>query len=499
MKWIRKHLDDIEILILAVFVFGLFYKISSCVPLAGDDWGYAIQGTNGNAFVQAWKMYFSWSGRLVSEFYGAAMAPHKGVWNYFNALLFTMLFIGITLLSRTKKNRYLLPVLILALMMGVNETMRIETYTWLMGTTYVIPLVLTVYYLLIIRHYYFAPIKLPKSILTLCIIMNVLICLCMENIAAALVFGNILLSGYLHHTKNNHFKKSLWILGFSIIGLLLIRFSPGAMSRMTSDNAAFNALSLFEKIQTNWPIFLKRTFADNTYLMVSFSTAMGLAAMQRLQKGKFICMGMHAVACINALAVKIYEKTGIAALLVLFDTENTEIALIYCSIFYIAYIAVCLYQMLKESDTKYRDTVMFFFLLAGCANAVMLISPIFGARSALYTYYFLLIIVGYTAGTLELKKAGNIIAIVVFSLLIVMKTREFKYKYSEVAAAAAERESIIEYYRENPDVKEAWIPRMPKGWIHSADVEESDTYHMQVFKQYYGLADDVTVIFFNEE
>ena len=499
MNWIKKHLDAIEIAMLAVFVFGLFYRISSCVPLAGDDWGYAVQGTNGNTFVQAFKMYLSWSGRLVSEFYGAAMAPHKGVWNYFNALLFTMLFIGVTLLARTKKNRYALPVLILALMLGVNETMRTETYTWLMGTTYVIPLVLMVYYLLIVRHYYFAPIKLPKAMLVLCMIMNVLICLCMENIAATLVFANILLSGFLHHTKNNHFKKSLWILGFSIIGLLLIRYSPGAMNRMASDNAAFNALSLLEKIQTNWPIFLKRTFTDNTYLMISFSIVMAISAWQKLKQGRVLCIGMHAAACINALAVKIYEKTSLAALLVLFDVENTKAALVYCSIFYIAYIVICLYQMLKESETKDRDTAVFFFLLAGCANAIMLISPIFGARSALYTYYFLLVITGFTFSSLELKKIGNIIAVIIFSILIVMKTREFNYKYTEIAACASERESIIEYYRKNPDIKEAWIPRMPKGWIHSADVEESDTYHMQVFKQYYGLADDVKVFFFNAE
>ena len=56
VQWIRKHTDDIEVLAIAAFVFYIFYGMSSKVPLAGDDWGYAVQGMSGNPIILAWNI-----------------------------------------------------------------------------------------------------------------------------------------------------------------------------------------------------------------------------------------------------------------------------------------------------------------------------------------------------------------------------------------------------------------------------------------------------------
>jgi len=62
-----------------------------------------------------------------------------------------------------------------------------------------------------------------------------------------------------------------------------------------------------------------------------------------------------------------------------------------------------------------------------------------------------------------------------------------------------DRLSKIAYYVDHPEVKDVWLPRMPIFTVHSADIEPEDTYHMDVFKQYYGLSSDCTIHFYWEE
>ena len=50
----------------AVALFVLFWMISVKTPLAGDDWGYALNGMNNNPLAMAWEFYFTWSGRFFS-------------------------------------------------------------------------------------------------------------------------------------------------------------------------------------------------------------------------------------------------------------------------------------------------------------------------------------------------------------------------------------------------------------------------------------------------
>ena len=61
----------------ALFIFVLFYYMTVRTPLAGDDWGYAVNGMSGNPFVKAWEFYFTWSGRYFAELWGFIVAPRK--------------------------------------------------------------------------------------------------------------------------------------------------------------------------------------------------------------------------------------------------------------------------------------------------------------------------------------------------------------------------------------------------------------------------------------
>ena len=77
----------------AIFVAGLFFYITFKTPLAGDDWGYALNGMKGNPIEMTMSFYQTWSGRIFSELWGFVVAPNKWLWNVINPILFTLIFI----------------------------------------------------------------------------------------------------------------------------------------------------------------------------------------------------------------------------------------------------------------------------------------------------------------------------------------------------------------------------------------------------------------------
>ena len=89
MKIIRNYGKTI---LMATAVFCFFAVITYLTPLAGDDWGYALNGMKGTPFSTAVEFYFSWSGRFFSELWGFLVAPNKWLWNILNPAFFTVIF-----------------------------------------------------------------------------------------------------------------------------------------------------------------------------------------------------------------------------------------------------------------------------------------------------------------------------------------------------------------------------------------------------------------------
>ena len=116
------------IVISTLFVILFFYLISSKTPLAGDDWGYALNGMKHNPFELAYEFYFTWSGRFFSELYGFLVTPNKWLWNFLNAGLFGLIFYSILKISGLKKS-IVAALLLLFLMISVKDELRMETYT----------------------------------------------------------------------------------------------------------------------------------------------------------------------------------------------------------------------------------------------------------------------------------------------------------------------------------------------------------------------------------
>lgn len=503
MKWMKEHQNEILITCAVVFVLFFFALITRMTPLAGDDWGYAVQGMNTNPFAKAWEFYFTWSGRFFSELWGFLVAPRKWLWNVLNPILFATITFCIIQLTYKKKNLVLLIVLVLSIIFSVDNTLRIETYTWIMGTTYVVPLALMLIYFVLMRPIIFNEKKITSFVFVVSMLLNFYIGLCMENATAILFLGNILISVYCWFNNKELFKKSLVLLGVSLLSLILIRISPGATFRLARDNQEWNQMGLIQQVVTNWGTFLQRTFIYNRYMMMILSITMTLGLIS-FNKGKkwsvsmVLMLVMHILCFVLTFVPSLYNMTGMSILLVFFDVENTKSALLFCSLFYLAYVGVLFWQMMSTFDAKVRFEGSFYLMLAGTANLIMLISPIFGARSSLYTVYFIIVFIAFVITNIEIQQYVKTGLIVLFTIFIVLKCKGLFEQYKVVQAVQTERESIIEYYRVNQDEEEAWIPRMPKGYIHSADIEEGDDYHMEVFKEYYGLNLNVHLVFFNK-
>lgn len=501
MKLIKQHQTKIVLALLSIFVFMLFFYITKLTPLAGDDWGYAVLGRSNNPFVHAFKFYFSWSGRYFSELWGFIVAPRKWLWNILNPLMFTIIFISIISLINAKKNKILVMVVILGLMLSVQNTLRIETYTWIMGSTYVVPLMMLLIYLNIIKPIIFENKEFNKIKIILSILLNIYITLCMENVAAILVLLNILVIIFCYFNKDKNIKKFIVLLIVSIIGIIALRISPGSTYRLYRDNQEWLSMSIFQQISLNWKSFLNLTFIKNNYMLFGLGLSFSFLNYKIIKENKkigYLLIIISLFTMLISILPILFDKVNIDILRIFFDIEFSSFALLFTSIFY-PILVISLFVSIWIGLS--RDSALeasLYIMLGGSANLVMLISPIFGDRSSLYTVYFIFILIGFIISSLDIGKFIRYVILFCFVLLIGLKTKEFMYKYQTINSIQQIRNGEIEYYVNNPDSKEAWLIRMPKGYIHSADIEEDDIYHMDVFKQYYGINPEMKLIFYNK-
>ena len=282
-KFKSQRIVQIIFYLAMIFVFAFFYRISSLTPLAGDDWGYAVNGMQGQPFKMAFDFYFSWSGRFFSELYGFLVTPHKAFWNILNALLFTSIFYNSLKISRMDKSIVGM-VLLLFLMFSVKDELRMETYTWLMGTTYVIPLALSLFFFNRLIHTLENGLKLKPLYVVLHTLILFYVGLAMENIAVVMIFANICLILY-SYIKYREIPLYLYnFLFISILSFVLLRLSPGASARLIRDHQDWMRLSIFDQIIINYPNFIRFTFIEHRYLVLVFSGLNILLTLRQLLK-----------------------------------------------------------------------------------------------------------------------------------------------------------------------------------------------------------------------
>ena len=486
-------------LLFSMFVFCFFAIITYRTPLAGDDWGYAINGMKGNPFVTAIEFYFSWSGRYFSELWGFIVAPNKWLWNLLNPLLFTVIYLCIQILVN-KDDKVLVALGSLFLVLYASDYLRMETYTWIMGTTYVVPLAFSLVYFCLIQPVVFYDLKWSKKRMISCIVLNFYIGLCMENIAAVMILANIIVCLYQFFNKKN-WKPFAFVGIISLVSFVIMRMSPGSAYRL-SENTEWISMSLFEQIGCNISYFLRYTFYDNKYLIILLNGLMCLTALLKFNQHKILTgttLGLSGLTIVMLLSKRVYQSLPLSIFEFLSAYESNPLCQGFNVLIWIFYIVLLFVFIFTFMDKKNKILGIFFLLLAGASNLVMFVSPIFGSRSSLYFYYFASILVMIVLDQFKFTKAPLLVIMILLAGLSFVRGRTILYKYQMVADVQKDRMEKIQYYLDHPEDKDVWLPRMPIFTIHSADIEEWDTYHMDVFKEYYGLSSECTLHFYVEE
>ena len=496
MRKVKEYLPRIWFPCILTGFFLLFALMSRWAPVAGDDWGYAVGGRYNPALYKAFEFYRIWSGRFFSELWGFIMAPHKKLWNIANPLIFTGVLYMLVRNSGKNEHPYLIPVLAVMLMLTVPNGLRKQTYTWIMGTTYVIPLLLFLVYLYLLRKVLFREekrriIKVILGILAFCIPLY------MENAAAMIAGINVLICIFVYFRKRESLREILIYTCISIVGLLLIRFAPGAVYRMARDHQNFRTLSLLGKISVNWIQFIRWTFVNNSVVIITLSVVMILyVSAQKKSLLNWLLILVFAYGILQGSSSWLYGLTGWEGFEVLYDLEKGS-SLLINTIGYTLYTtglfaAVLLY--LEDDEKKWTCTALLF--CAGGANLVMLISPIFDVRSSIYTVYMFILLILFILEEIHLPEKFAGCLLVCGIVVCLSRVYTFYDLYHHIHLVDIKRNSQIEYYRQRPEIKEAYILGYPIDWVHAADVVEGDDYHMEYFRTYYYLEEDLVLHFY---
>lgn len=476
---------------LATLLFILFFIISVWTPLAGDDWGYALTGMNNNPFAAAISFYYGWSGRFFSELYGFLVAPNKWFWNILNPSLFVIIYISIIKIVKPK-NVFSASLITLMWMLSIKDELRMETYSWIMGTTYVIPLALSLVFFTQVKSSILENHKLSLLKQILLSIALFYIGLTMENISVVMVFMvlTVLIYKYFVYQKIDFTWLRFSVISF--ISLLLLRLSPGANFRLERDHQDWISLSIFEQIQSNYSQFIQHTFIDNKIFVLSFTLL--LIAVVLFSKSnkiiKSIIISLLSIALIISVSLSLTRFIDLELFIQMSSPES-----LINAIYWLIYIICVFFVLITELKGNDLKIAIFFLLAAGLANGSMLLSPIFGYRSSLFTLYFMMIVGLLLLNQIKFNSLHLILSILL-TVLILNDSYDLIHRYKLVKDTHFIRLEEIQYYKDNPDIKEAWLIRYPIFTIHGGDIEEDDTYHMETFKTYYGLEDDVHLIFY---
>lgn len=493
--FLNKYLYNITLGLFFLF----FLMISYWSPMAGDDWGYAVGGFNQNPFLLAYEQYFHWAGRILAEFYSFFVAPRKWIWNILNPIMFVSITYLLTKMSSNKKEKVQSLFLVLFLILSVKDNLRMQTYTWLIGGVYVLSTLLLLYCIYVVKKEYIDD-KSLQIHQTFYAIISFSLPLMMENAGIGILVMNLLLVIFYFFNHNKRYQKYLLFVVLSGIGVMINLLSPGARFRLESGHSDWLMLSIVDKIIINWPNLLRFTFVENRMLSLILALLLTLFTFSKYQgKLRYLpCILIDGVVMLSSLSLTLQSKLNLSFFSLLYDIENPT-SLMVISVVYILFVASIFYRILTLLKNKDRYFALFLFLIAGACNTVMLGSPIFDYRSSIFTVYCFFCLIVFLFYQLEYSNRLMLIIGCLMMMLVLMKVRTYYQKYKAVHLTQQERDMQIQYYKEHPEDLEAYFIRMPIFTVHSADIEDWDTYHQKVFKEYYGLNPDLKLHFYYKQ
>lgn len=489
---IKKKINN-PIFINTLIIFFSFLLISFFVPLTGDDWTNANFHTNNilKIISIAYDKYFLYEGRFMSRIFVLFFTNTKYLWNIFNAIMVSV-FYNFSMKIIKPKHLTFISLLYVFSMIMVENTVFTQSYLWVTGNmTYYLPMFLFLMYIYSIKKIFDNEFKFNKFVIIISIILNILIPTMVEHVSVALVCANILL--LLYSSINEKKLNKLFFVNsiISIIGFLIIYLSPGAKIR--TQTTLFYNYSLMHKIQENIPNFVNYTYVSNTVLLILLLMLIVLFINKHIKGIKKI-VTIVVLSIVPVLTI-IYRLLGllscysnkinyILSKLSFLSNSNS----IFIIVFWILISLLLIYiNLIYIRDTK-NYKAFFFFTIGMIANLSMLLSPIWGGRTSLFTIIMLSIslLILVDNYNFNIKKQLNIFLYIIFishiTILLVL--------YSSVYRQQNFREKSISK-QVNSEINIITIERFPEDVLWNSNAWNK--FHENSFKTYYGINSDAEI------
>lgn len=478
-------------IIFFTLIFIFFCTISFLMPLTGDDWGNYLIGINNDFYhriLQSIDMYFSWEGRLVSRILIYNLTCHKFLFNIILSLLITLsIYISGNLIK--VKNKNLIYLMMFLAFLLLENTIFTQSILWVAGSiTYMFPTLLTFIYLYIYFKYITKNTNYKWYIYLILGLFSLAMTMFVENIAIAFVFLNLLLNIFEYVKTKKINKLLLCNLILSSLGLLLMLVSPGSAQRAQTDKDVYSSGSFLFKIIIGYVRFINYTFIRNYYLVLIISIVNLLIIGKRNRKN-LIFRVINYISIFLAI-IYMLNNFDINVLSILINHKN-----IFVIIFWSLYFVLCVYLLIKKYMKNEKLLKYLLFITVGLsANLVMIVVPIWGGRTTLFTTIFLTLAYLYIFDDLVPEKIKNKLNKGLFLVIPVICLVYLTLYYNVYRFNIFQEESIKEQLKNKVD-KEIVIYTLPKKITWGLIPE--DDYHIQTYKKYYKIDEDVKLVFKN--
>ena len=471
-----------------MFLFLIFLIISCFIPLTGDDWTNANFNTN-NIFEIiniAWDKYFLHEGRFASRIFVIFFTNTKWLWNIVNAIMISGIYFFSMKIIKPKNIKLSSIIFILAMLL-LENTMFTQSYLWVTGNcTYVLPMFLIVIYFYLLNKAWSAGWQCKKIYYIIMVFLNLLIPTMVEHISISLVITNLFFN-IAYYFKNKKINKILLInLIFSTIGFLIIYLSPGA--KLRAAEYEFSNYSIINKIITNIPNFINYTYIKNTLLIIIMMILVNIIifAKKKCNLKKIIIFILINIipflTVITNLLNLIAEKSSKARFIleyIDFSVDSTNLLIILYWIFITFFLLFINYKNFKKTK---NFKPLFIYVIGILANSAMLLSPVWGGRTALFTvimlYIDFIILLDYLIDS-DFKKITNVLyifTIIYCTILLIL--------YNSVYRQNINRENMIQkQLQQNCDT--IVIERFPDFILWNSNAYNE--FHENSFKKYYGI------------
>lgn len=459
-----------------IIIFAIFFLISFFTPITGDDWGNYITSKSGLRAIlgSTIGMYFNWEGRLISRFFINLFTCPKILYNIIFSLLMVIVIFFTSKVE--KKNRLFIILLMTLSMLLINNSIFTQTYLWVAGSiTYFMPTALIAIYLFVYFKFLNNSKKYKKIYYVISSLFSFFIVMFVENIACAYIVLNILLLIlYIHKYKK---VNSLLILNivFSTSGFIIMMLSPGTKYRNSIENIDFNKLSVFKKVEYNYPNLIIWTFAENAMLLILMNI-LNFIKIKKLNVSVLNKITLHFVSFISIVFMIIFN---------LMKYRILDISYNFGIIYFTFFGMLSVFLLLYQNDSIKRDLVLLFTGLF--CNVVMLISPIYSARTALFTVVFLYIlyVLNISRYINKEKMFSDILVVIIGMVTVILLTAYFNlFRFS-----LFQHKSVIEQRKNNQIV----VYTSPSFLVHG--LTPYSDYHVKVFKNYYKIKKEKQIIY----